>query len=92
VEKAIDGLPGFDPDLRLRLIHALLAHHGQREKGSPVVPATLEAIVLHYADNLDAAATGAIDFVEGHDADAYGLTDNSPMHDTKLYRGLGRRP
>ncbi len=87
VEKAIDALPGFDADLRLRLVHALLAHHGKRENGSPVVPATLEAVVVSHADNLDAAAQGVTDFIEGHEVDEAGFTDYSAMHETRLYAG-----
>lgn len=34
--------------------HNILAHHGMREWGSPVAPATREAWVLHLADNLSA--------------------------------------
>ena len=33
--------------------HILLSHHGQREFGSPVVPATPEALVVSAADELD---------------------------------------
>lgn len=36
------------------LLHLLLAHHGRREFGSPVPPLTLEAEVLHWADNASA--------------------------------------
>lgn len=34
--------------------HNILAHHGMREWGSPVAPATREAWILHLADNLSA--------------------------------------
>lgn len=40
--------------MRLHLIHLVLSHHGTLEFGSPVLPKTPEAIVLHYVDNLDA--------------------------------------
>ena len=36
------------------LLHMLLSHHGKLELGSPVVPHTLEAYVLHAADAADA--------------------------------------
>ena len=36
------------------LRHIILAHHGKREFGSPVLPMTLEAEVLHMIDDLDA--------------------------------------
>ena len=42
------------------------SHHGMREKGSPVVPQTREAIIVHYCDDMT-ARIGAIDDAErGH--------------------------
>ena len=38
----------------LRLKHMIVSHHGSYEFGSPKLPMTLEAIALHYLDNLDA--------------------------------------
>ncbi len=40
--------------VRLHLLHLILAHHGEMAFGSPVVPKTPEAYALHYIDNLDA--------------------------------------
>ena len=53
VEAAIQGIPGFPGDLRVRLLHMLLAHHGRYEWGSPRRPKTLEAVALHHLENLD---------------------------------------
>jgi 3'-5' exoribonuclease len=44
----------FPTELRLRLAHMILSHHGSYEFGSPKLPMTPEAIALHYLDNLDA--------------------------------------
>jgi 3'-5' exoribonuclease len=44
----------FPPQLLLRLKHMIVSHHGSYEFGSPKLPMTLEAIALHYLDNLDA--------------------------------------
>ncbi len=40
--------------VRLHLIHLVASHHGELAFGSPVVPKTPEAILLHYLDNIDA--------------------------------------
>jgi 3'-5' exoribonuclease len=37
-----------------KIIHCILAHHGQQDWGSPVVPCIPEASVLHYADQISA--------------------------------------
>ncbi|MEM9595598.1 MAG: HD domain-containing protein [Acidobacteriota bacterium] len=39
--------------LEMHLEHLILSHHGRREYGSPMEPATAEAFVLHAIDNLD---------------------------------------
>ena len=36
------------------LQHIIVAHHGQREFGCPVMPSTPEAFLVHYIDNIDA--------------------------------------
>lgn len=55
VERTADltGEP-FPKELLLRLKHMIVSHHGTHEFGSPKLPMTLEAIALHYLDNLDA--------------------------------------
>ena len=37
-----------------KLLHILLSHHGENEKGSPVACATKEAFIVHYADEINA--------------------------------------
>ncbi|MBX3440768.1 MAG: HD domain-containing protein [Planctomyces sp.] len=44
----------FPEDLAMRLKHMILSHHGSHEFGSPKLPMTPEAVVLHYLDTLDA--------------------------------------
>lgn len=44
---------GLDNSIKLQIAHILLSHHGQKEFGSPVVPATPEAMVVSSADELD---------------------------------------
>ena len=46
--------PRLEPERLEALTHALLAHHGRREWGAPVEPATLEAWLVHLADLVDA--------------------------------------
>ena len=52
----ISTLPDFPEDLRLRLSHILISHQGETEYGSPERPKTLEALLVHLVDNLDARA------------------------------------
>ena len=52
VRREIERIDGFDPDLAQAILHIILSHHGQLEHGSPVVPATREATLVHAIDNL----------------------------------------
>lgn len=48
------AIPDFPAELRRRLEHLVLSHQGLKEYGSPVEPATAEALALNYVDDLDA--------------------------------------
>ncbi|MBK5220716.1 MAG: HD domain-containing protein [Thermoleophilia bacterium] len=50
--RQIEEIPGFDPALAQCVLHIILSHHGQLEHGSPVVPQTREAVLVHMIDNL----------------------------------------
>ncbi len=52
VRRAIEDADGFPPRLAEALLHIILAHHGALEHGSPVVPCTREATLVHFIDNL----------------------------------------
>ncbi len=52
VRRAIERLDGFPADLEQAVLHIILSHHGMLEHGSPVVPCTREATLVHMVDNL----------------------------------------
>jgi 3'-5' exoribonuclease len=52
VRSEIEQLEGFPEQLAEAVLHIILSHHGQLEHGSPVVPATREATLVHMIDNL----------------------------------------
>ena len=45
---------GVEADEVKRIVHCILAHHGQREYGSPVLPCIQEAAIVTYLDNISA--------------------------------------
>ncbi|WP_165222750.1 3'-5' exoribonuclease YhaM family protein [Aquisphaera insulae] len=47
-------IEGFPEETLLLLEHAILAHHGRHEYGAPVLPQTVEAILVNFIDELDA--------------------------------------
>jgi 3'-5' exoribonuclease len=63
VRRAIEDIPGFPPQQAEALLHIILSHHGQLEHGSPVVPCTREATLVHMIDNLG-GKLGSFDRIE----------------------------
>lgn len=76
---------GVSHRLARQLEHALLSHHGELEWGSPKRPSTLEAMVLHHVDNLDAKASGFMDAVSGAARAEETWTDASNLFRRPLY-------
>lgn len=73
---------GAPSGLKLQLAHILLSHHGLREYGSPVVPATPEAMIVSNADELDFKIFCWREAVKD-------LSENQPI--SQWHAGTGRR-
>jgi len=52
IRRMIEDIDGFPPDLAQAVLHIILSHHGSLEHGSPVIPCTREATLVHMIDNL----------------------------------------
>jgi 3'-5' exoribonuclease len=52
IRRMIEDIEGFPPELAQAVGHIILSHHGTLEHGSPVVPCTREATLVHMIDNL----------------------------------------
>jgi 3'-5' exoribonuclease len=63
IRRAIEDQDGFPPELAQAVLHIILSHHGQLEHGSPVVPCTREATLVHMIDNLG-GRLGSFDRIE----------------------------
>ncbi|MBV5319206.1 MAG: HD domain-containing protein [Desulfobulbaceae bacterium] len=61
VRKAAESVAELTTDQVDQLMHIILSHHGQFAYGSPVLPMTPEAILLHHLDDMDAK----MNFMEG---------------------------
>ena len=52
IRRTIEEIEGFPAELAQAVGHIILSHHGSLEHGSPVVPCTREATLVHMIDNL----------------------------------------
>ncbi|MHB8137286.1 MAG: 3'-5' exoribonuclease YhaM family protein [Smithellaceae bacterium] len=63
INKKIEAIPDFPPQTALALRHIILSHHGEFEYGSPKRPKTMEALVIHFMDDLDAKLNAFQSFI-----------------------------
>ena len=87
VRELIAKVPDFPAELAKRLLHIIVSHHGMREKGSPVVPQTREAVIVHYCDDMT-ARIGAIDDAEKSTAAGTAWSARIFMIDAPAYFGV----
>ncbi|MHC4929658.1 MAG: 3'-5' exoribonuclease YhaM family protein [Planctomycetota bacterium] len=79
-----DGTP-IDPEILDCLLHIIVSHHGQYDFGSPKLPATPEAFMVNYIDNLDAKMNQTMTLIENEPGDD-NWTAYQRSLETKLYR------
>ena len=65
VHEAAMKIPGFPKTLENLIKHSILSHHGEYEYGSPELPKTIEAFILHCADNMDAKTKAMEEAIAG---------------------------
>jgi 3'-5' exoribonuclease len=79
---------GLDSDSQLRLEHVVIAHQRLPEWGSPKPPMTPEALIIHYADDLD-AKYDMIYTILRDDKTPGPLTTEKNLLRHRIYRGTG---
>lgn len=78
-------IDGFPPLLEQHITHIVLAHHGQLEWGSPKVPMTLEALLVHLIDTMDSRVASWLEFMARDPNDKW--TDTSRLYERHLWKG-----
>jgi 3'-5' exoribonuclease len=63
IRRTIEDIDGFPEELAWAVGHIILSHHGSLEHGSPVLPSTREATLVHMIDNLG-GRLGSFDRIE----------------------------
>lgn len=89
LQEKIDAIEGFPEILRQQLQHMVLSHPG-KENGAPVVPMTLEAIVLQQLIQLDAHANALVRILEYDALPNAEWTKYVPLLDRFIYAGGNR--
>jgi 3'-5' exoribonuclease len=84
------GAPPCTEGQLLELRHMILSHHGKQEFGSPVVPMTVEAQIVHQADDASAKATDFLDALD--DRELWGDGGEFSKRSWQLGRQVWKRP
>lgn len=84
IQERIKYIEDFPEKKAKELIHCILAHHGKFEFGSPKLPAIIEAIVLHFADNLDAKIESFREAMENSAPDEEGWYGFNKLFETSI--------
>ena len=67
------------------LNHIIISHHGQYDFGSPKLPATAEAFMVYYIDDLDAKMNQVTELIDNQPGDSDWTAYQRPL-ETRLYR------
>jgi 3'-5' exoribonuclease len=86
VEQKIMTIPEFPTTLAMLLKHNLLSHHGEYAFGSPKLPMTLEALLLHHLDDLDAKANVFLSWIDKEKEDPSRWTSYHKLFDRFIYK------
>lgn len=63
IDRFAAKIPNFPEDLRLLAKHQVLAHHGKHEFGSPKLPHTVEALIVHMIDDMDSKVNSILGII-----------------------------
>jgi 3'-5' exoribonuclease len=85
LREAADGRE-IDPEKLLRLEHVIVSHQRLPEWGAPKPPMTPEALIVHYADDLDAKLKMMLDAL-AEDTGAGPTTSKRNALNQQVYRG-----
>ncbi len=86
VEEKAKQINDFPKTLLDLLRHLILSHHGEYEWGSPKLPMTLEALALHYLDNIDAKIHAFNKAISGDKDPNDNWTNYNKMFERKLFK------
>lgn len=76
----------IDPEKLLRLEHAIIAHQRLPEWGAPKPPMTPEALIVHYADDLDAKLQMMVAALTDDTTEGPVTSKRNPLYQ-QVYRG-----
>ncbi|MEO0129560.1 MAG: HD domain-containing protein [candidate division WOR-3 bacterium] len=87
IAEKIAKIDNFPNELRLKLLHMVVSHHGELEYGSPILPVFPEALVLHFIDNLDSKLEMMRDEIKKNRGTLSDWSEYHPLLERVIYLG-----
>jgi len=87
VDAKIATIPDFPEQIAMELRHLILSHHGVLEYGSPKRPKTLEALIVHHMDDLDAKVNAFQEYIRDARDEESDWTPYHRLFDRFIYKG-----
>jgi 3'-5' exoribonuclease len=84
-EALVKEVKDFPPQISDILKHIIISHHGVEEWGSPRKPMTIEALIVHYIDNLDAKVMGVKEHMKENMEDELWTTYHR-LYESRFYK------
>lgn len=87
LDEKIRGIDGFPEKTAMLLRHMIASHHGELEFGSPKRPKTLESLLLHNIEDMDAKINAYQSAVNRDTSEDTSWTPYQKMFERYLYKG-----
>jgi 3'-5' exoribonuclease len=85
LDDLIGEVDGFPEEVEDVLKHIIISHHGVEEWGSPRKPMCVEALIVHYMDNLDAKVMGVREYMKDNMEDSAWTTYHK-LYESRFYK------
>ncbi len=87
LNEKIATIPDFPPNLAMELRHLILSHHGMLEFGSPKRPKTVEAMLVHQIDDMDAKVNALQEYIDSSENTDSDWTPFHRLFERYIYKG-----
>jgi len=87
LDARIATIPDFPAKLAMELRHLVLSHHGMLEYGSPKRPKTVEAMIVHQIDDMDAKVNAFQEYINGSSQTESDWTPFHRLFERYIYKG-----
>jgi len=85
LEELLREVKDFPAHIADVLSHIIVSHHGVEEWGSPKKPMFIEALIVHYLDNLDAKVMGVKEHMKDNMEDER-WSEYHRLYESKFYK------